>query len=100
LDPKLTLNKLFLYSRQSDMAAILENIIPNNAENKISALVKAGNVEGLDLIVTKWGLQYDKLTVENKPLFHLAVASSQLLMMKFLMLQGVDIFAYDMVRQI
>ena len=61
-------------------------------------MIKLGNIEGLDYLVTKWQWQYDDIKFENMitPLI-LAVMSNQLPMVQFLVSQGVDMDHLDLV---
>lgn len=65
---------------------------------KLSTMIKLGNIEGLDYLVTKWQWQYDDIKFENliTPLI-LAVMSNQLPMVQFLVGQGVDMDHLDLV---
>ena len=65
---------------------------------KLSTMIKLGNIEGLDYLVTKWQWQYDDIKFENliTPLI-LAVMSNQLPMVQFLVSQGVDMDHLDLV---
>ena len=65
---------------------------------KLSTMIKLGNIEGLDYLVTKWQWQYDDIKFENMitPLI-LAVMSNQLPMVQFLVSQGVDMDHLDLV---
>ena len=61
-------------------------------------MIKLGNIEGLDYLVTKWQWQYDDIKFENliTPLI-LAVMSNQLPMVQFLVSQGVELDHLDLV---
>lgn len=65
---------------------------------KLSTMIKLGNIEGLDYLVTKWQWQYDDIKFENliTPLI-LAVMSNQLPMVQFLVSQGVEMDHVDLV---
>ena len=65
---------------------------------KLSTMIKLGNIEGLDYLVTKWQWQYDDIKFENliTPLI-LAVMSNQLPMVQFLVSQGVEMDHLDLV---
>jgi hypothetical protein len=81
---------LFLLRRSTEMS--MQRL------KKLSTMIKLGNIEGLDYLVTKWQWQYDDIKFENliTPLI-LAVMSNQLPMVQFLVSQGVDMDHLDLV---
>ena len=65
---------------------------------EVSNLVQAGDIDGLNFVLSKLHLQVKDITVENTPLLHLAVLNEHFAMVKFLLSQGVDVHAHDQVR--